>query len=1095
MKKGFIRRTLGLFLAASIVIAQVPQAAEAYEGTTQYGEELSVEDSSEVMISEDFASDESSEEASDYEDSDATEIDVISEDVSGNETVEDDTDSYEELVSEDDLVSEEADDVADAELMATSGELGSNIIWSLDASGTLTLTGSGVMEDMMPTTRPWEDYLKSIKKVVVKDSITTIGKYAFWECSNLKEVSLESNITSIGEEAFFMTAVESINFPSSLREIGSNAFEYAHLTSVILPASVTEVGDWAFAYNTRLTKVVVETKKMTVSGMFAFQECPISSVTLPKDMTVIPAYLLHDAKFGDIKITIPKTVKTIGRSAFSASSKSSGTMEVVFEDGSQLSTIGDSAFSQARLFKITLPESLKEIDDQAFHYTRISEIVIPSKVNNIGSWAFADNKFLAKVTLNSNTLTDCEVFAFDGCGISQVVFGDNVTAIPDYLFYSADFSGCTVTIPKRIKTIGKGAFYSDGKGSIDALKFEAGSECKSIGSEAFANCRLYELRLPDKLKEIGYQTFRGTYIEDLVIPSGVTKIDAWAFGDCPLLSKVTIPASVKEIGYQAFTTTGSKDIMVIVPKGCYAYDWIKKNANDNNYIITESFPISYVLNGGTNSDKNPVNYLKGESISLSDPTRTGYTFGGWFLDSKFTKAAPSVDTSKGGKLTFYAKWTAKTYTVSVNANGGKLSGAPTFQVTYGKAYPKFTNTASRNGYNFAGWYTLPEGGSKIKPGSTVFKPENPDSAKIYAHWTPVKYKITYRLGGGTQKKAPATYTADKDCVLAVPTKTGYTFAGWKVEQSAGKMALSGGIIKAGSGNYGNVTLTATWNENVYDLIVHKNNSSDSKDITNTRRVRYTEEFEMYSVAGSFEGYHPENGGKFTSFVVSVNSRADGKGKKYSMASNYSGLSTGSDPNGKEIAQVHLYAQWGKEIFYRIGYVLDGGTLKTPVNAYDGSADVKIPNPTRTGYKFTGWDAKYINSQMKLSTKGNVTTIKKGSAGDIYFVAKFTPITYNVKLSTNGGVYLDKNNKKQTTMLFASGVAYGEDVTKKADFSDFCSKRLSRKGYTFAGFATDKAGKNLVINASGRSVGQYTSGIKNLTTKDKATVTLYAIWTK
>lgn len=1103
MKKGIIRRTLGLFLAATIVMtpAEAVGTAKAFEGATQYGDELSTADLPEETISEELSLDESAEEASEYGDYGATEneieIDVIdedaiSEDVSGNEASGDITDSEEENILGDEDISDEA---VDAEFMAASGELGSNIKWSLDDAGTLTLTGKGPMDDINPYCGPWGS--SKVKKLVIKGEITTIGQTAFYEYTNLKQVVIESNITSIGRQAFYGTPVESINFPSSLTEIGRDAFAGAKLTSVTLPASLTTLGSDAFAGNTRLTTVVIESGKITSTGMYIFSGCPINKVTLSKNMTTIPKYLFHAAKFGDVKITIPKSVKIIEESAFEASSESAGTMEVVFEEGSELTSIGKSAFAHAQIKKITLPDSLREINENAFRYTRLTEIVIPSKVNTIGSDAFADNKSLSKVTYNSNSMAESGGYIFSGCAISQVTFGDNVTTVPAYLFYGAHFSGCTLTIPKQIKLVGRQAFCSDSAGIIDEVRFEAGSECKSIGEMAFYHCKLYKLRLPDNLKEIGDKAFEETYIEELVIPSGTTKIGMWAFHGCPLLSKVTLPASLKEIGYEAISTTGSGEIKVIVPKGCYAYDWVKNKAEAFHYVITESFQISYVLNGGTNSDKNPANYIKGESIKLSAPVRTGYSFGGWFFDSKFTKAVNSVDTRKGGQLTFYAKWTANTYKVTCVAggNGATLNGSASFQVTYGKAYPKFTTTAVRNGFTFAGWYTLPEGGSKIKPGSTVFNPENPDDAKIYAHWKPVKYKITYRLEGGIQKKAPTTYTADKDCVLVAPTRKGYSFAGWKVEQSAGKMALSGGTIKAGSGNYGNVTLTATWNENVYDLIVHKNNSSDGKDITNTRRVRYTEEIEMYSMAGSFEGYHPEKGGNFTSFVVSVNSKADGKGKKYSMAGNYSKLSTGSDPNGKEIARVHLYAQWGKQIFYRIGYVYDDGTLKNPVNAYDGSKDVKIANPTKTGYKFTGWDSRYGSDKIKLSTKGNVTTIKKGSAGDIIFLANYTPIAYNVKLSTNGGVYLDKNNKKQTTMLFASGVAYDEDVTKKADFSDFCSKRLSRKGYTFAGFATDKAGKNLVIDGNGKPVGLYASGIKNLTAKDKATVTLYAVWKK
>src|SRR5664280_2036772 len=94
-----------------------------------------------------------------------------------------------------------------------------------------------------------------LTSVTIPSSVTSIGNYAFVECTGLTSVTIPSSVTSIGDSAFAgCTGLTSVTIPSSMTSIGQWAFEYCSgLTSVTIPSSVTSIGDWAFVRCTGLT--------------------------------------------------------------------------------------------------------------------------------------------------------------------------------------------------------------------------------------------------------------------------------------------------------------------------------------------------------------------------------------------------------------------------------------------------------------------------------------------------------------------------------------------------------------------------------------------------------------------------------------------------------------------------------------------------------------------------------------------------------------------------------------------------------------------------------------------------------------------------
>lgn len=216
-----------------------------------------------------------------------------------------------------------------------------------------------------------------------------------------------------------------------------------------------------------------------------------------------------------------------------------------------------------------------------------------------------------------------------------------------------------------------------------------------------------------------------------------------------------------------------------------------------------NYTITYNLNGGTNHPNNPANYtIESAAIELQNPTKTGYTFAGWYDNSTFSGSpVTTIATGSTGNKTFYARWTANTYTVTLDREPS-TDGTASVTATYDAAMPAIT-IPTRTGYTFGGYYTEKNGGG------TQYYNENGGSARVwniagnttlYAKWTAIEYTITYENLGGATHSNPSTYTIEDAITFSAPSdRNGYNFTGW----------IPASIAK---GSTGNKTVTATWQE-------------------------------------------------------------------------------------------------------------------------------------------------------------------------------------------------------------------------------------------------------------------------------------------
>jgi uncharacterized repeat protein (TIGR02543 family) len=142
--------------------------------------------------------------------------------------------------------------------------------------------------------------------------------------------------------------------------------------------------------------------------------------------------------------------------------------------------------------------------------------------------------------------------------------------------------------------------------------------------------------------------------------------------------------------------------------------------------------VKFDANGGKVAGKASASVKRAYGSALGKlptPTRTGYTFQGWYT-GKAKGAKAGVGTKVAKDVTYYARWKAKAYTVRLDANGGKVGKAPTsFLKKSHNAKLGRLATPKRSGHTFLGWYTKKSGGTKVAAGTRVTK-----AVTLYAHW-------------------------------------------------------------------------------------------------------------------------------------------------------------------------------------------------------------------------------------------------------------------------------------------------------------------------------------------------------------------------
>ena len=475
-----------------------------------------------------------------------------------------------------------------------------DVVWVLTGESpnyTLTISGTGYMEDYDNSDAPWYSICEEITTVVIGAGVTSIGNYAFSGCSGLTSVTIPASVTSIGEGVFeycenlatitvedgntvynsrngcnaiietssnkLIAGCKNTTIPASVTSIGKDAFYgCSGLTSIEIPASVTSIGDYAFQYCSGLTSIEIPAS-VTSIGESAFSGCSgLATVTV-----YAPSCTLGFNAFsacGNLKnIYVFSDLVDDYKAAWSAyESKIKGMVggfcgttdhkeDVVWRYDNGTLTISGTG---------EMTSSTPNEQPWSNYANDIETIVIGNGVTSIGMSAFFGYTALTSVTFAPESqLKSIDDYAFYDCsGLTSIEFPASVTSIGPRAF-----EGCSVLtsieIPASVTSISAGAFYNCT--GLSSVTFAPGSKLESIGDVAFAlngisNGNLTSIVIPASVTSIGVSAFMfRTELTSVTFASG-SKLESMremAFALTGLTS-VEIPASVTSIGTSAFNS-------------------------------------------------------------------------------------------------------------------------------------------------------------------------------------------------------------------------------------------------------------------------------------------------------------------------------------------------------------------------------------------------------------------------------------------------------------------------------------------------------------------------------------------------------------
>ena len=551
-------------------------------------------------------------------------------------------------------------------------------------------------------------------EVVLPESLVSIGAKAFLNCTNLKSIFITDSINSVGINSFGnCSALEII-------DVSENSKNYKSVegilfskncdvliqypagktnASYLIPEGVIKIEDSAFYGNKNLTSVIIG-KDVADIVSTAFNNCSLIAsyiVDAQNKSYYTDSDILYNEKDGNcILIRYP-----VGK-------------------------------TEARF---VLPSWVYEISDNAFYGCKNLEVLqVPSasELTCIGSYAFSGCSNLLTFDI-PYTVTAIGQNAFEDCiklsnlDLCTITFMPNGGAFEEYKQSAIKDNSVVLLSSKRIGVIRTGYSFKGWAESSTA------SEAKYNDGDSILlknNLKLYAVWKPNSYKII----FNANGGE------GTMKEQTFTYGTESALTKnIYTKAGYSFKGWNT-KEDGSGDSL-------YDGEKLSKFTSEDGVSIIlyaqwgeVTYPITYYLNGGKNSSANPVSYsANSANIVLAEPTREGYSFAGWYTDSKFTgNSVKEIICKNAAAISLYAKWNLVSYLIKYELNGGIQNN------TNPNTYSIETETITlavpvREGYIFGGWYTNQNfTGDKI----TKIAKGSSGNITLYANWKEAVQTIT-----------------------------------------------------------------------------------------------------------------------------------------------------------------------------------------------------------------------------------------------------------------------------------------------------------------------------------------------------------------
>ena len=394
----------------------------------------------------------------------------------------------------------------------------------------------------VPMSNSFQKHCRNITKIVLPDTVTEIGEHAFQECTALREINLPDGITAISRFTFSgCKSLERIHLPQGIESIGERSFsDCQELKELVFPDGLKTIGDNAFSAS-GITGLVNIPDTVTELGKGAFLSCwSMEGVRLPDGISVIQYEAFMGCR-GLKNVVFGSNVTRIGQRAFSGTGLESITVPET------VTAIEYGAFrSCLSLRSIALPSGLQEISERAFQECDMLEYTVYEGANYLGN---PENPYLVLVALPNSSVTDLTVHEDTAFIIAKhTQYGDFHN---EPLFPALQ----TLYIGKSLKTIEFGIFFH----AASLASIRVSSENKTLHSPnncvidtasktLILACKTSVIPEDGSVQVIGRAAFG--YIMELtgiVIPDTVNMISVNAFMNCPKLEYIVIGSGVKTI--------------------------------------------------------------------------------------------------------------------------------------------------------------------------------------------------------------------------------------------------------------------------------------------------------------------------------------------------------------------------------------------------------------------------------------------------------------------------------------------------------------------------------------------------------------------
>ncbi len=623
-----------------------------------------------------------------------------------------------------------------------SGDINTGLQWSL-LDGVLTVSkvsGEGEMADFSTGSAPWYPYRSTIRKIVVAEGVTKIGKYAFQSITNSCGVYLPASLVTISDYGFYMSSgisyIVSANTSAptvtdrqtNYSSYGSDAFtSIPTATPIYVPAGSTTTYSTAYTSpnNTsagwrRFSNFLPYTgtcgatghesevtwifdpadNSMTISGSGAMAgystatsmpwnsiKTNITSVVIEEGVTTIGQRAFYGCS-ALVSVTFPETFSTIGNYAFY---NCSGLTAIALPEG--ITATGNSVFyGCTSLASVTLPNTLTSIGSNAFHSNAFTSIYIPNSVTSIGLSAFKNCSSLTSITI-PESVTSIGASAFSSCTHVETI-NFNAVNMSDFTTHAnSGNSGATV-----------GDMFNSCGSAGDGIVLNIGDAVQHIPNYIFypgdsygniqTGAKIVSVLFGDDshCTSIGANAFKGiSSLRTLQLPSSMETIGSMAFNNCDNIETIYSGAVTPPVLDSSFPSSSS--IILYLPHDIDVKAAYRAASGWSSFTEENTYPkiVQFDLNGksGTIPDPQFFDDKTSKAAAPAIPADDGYyTFDQWTTDASGASPFTFASTNITADLTLYAKWTENIFsfadTDTDNSNIAAAEGKKASSVTIGR---------------------------------------------------------------------------------------------------------------------------------------------------------------------------------------------------------------------------------------------------------------------------------------------------------------------------------------------------------------------------------------------------------------------------